>query len=52
MKKRPSTKPSESTKSTDIPGPSRAAYQGGTFSAVDNEMTIEATVPAKMLKHQ
>ena len=52
VKKRPSTKPSESTKSTDIPGPSRAAYLGGTFSAVDNEMIIEDTPPAKMLSHQ
>ena len=52
MKKRPSTKPSESTKSTDIPGPSRAVYQDCTFSTDDNEMMIEDTVPAKMLSHQ
>ena len=52
VKKRPSTIPSESTKSANIPGPSHAVYQGCTFSTLGDEMRIEKNVPDKMLSHQ
>ena len=51
-KKNPSTKPSESAKAAQNPGPSTIVDQTCTYSTADNDMSVEKTVPNAILAQQ